>query len=339
MAADSGKNSWQNAALRIVAGTATHPLELAKFLIQVGHEPLPPVPTKTIFGRPTLALPNVFQYLRHIKKVDGLAGCYRGLGLKLISQSVCVYAYHCTSEVLKTHEIFHNESTKQEKEAPPVREDGDGEEDSEEEDEDEEGIYDEDLPMSERRVRFLRQLGCKVTCRTVAIIVSQPFQVAALRAMAQFVGREVKYSGTMGAIVGVYRESGIFGFWSGMTPRLLGEVSAITLSASLTFFVRTYVAQDKALSNIITAIMGFIASTVTYPFHVVASCMAVKGSTLKASLPPHMSASFTSWIGCWSHLRAEGQIMRGSSLLWRYYTGPQVVIGGRAIPLEPFKAY
>jgi carrier protein len=157
--------------------------------------------------------------------------------------------------------------------------------------------------------------------------------------MAQFVGRETKYSGTMGAIVGVYRESGIFGFWSGLTPRLVGEVTAITLSASLTFAMRSYVVQDKALANIIAAVMGFVASTLTYPFHVVASCMAIKGSSLNAARPPNMSATFTSSIGCWRHLRDEGQIMRGSSLLWRYYSGPQVVIGGRVIPLEPFKQY
>lgn len=156
--------------------------------------------------------------------------------------------------------------------------------------------------------------------------------------MAQFVGQETKYSDSMSAIVCVYRESGLCGFWSGVTPRLLGELTAITLSSSLIFLVRSYLSQDRTLNNLVSALMGFIASTVTYPLHVVASCMSIKGSSLRAAEPPNMPATYTNWVACLRSLRADGQWMRGSSLLWRYYTGPQVVIGNRAIPLEPFKA-
>lgn len=163
------------------------------------------------------------------------------------------------------------------------------------------------------------------------------FQVAAYRAMAQFVGHEAKYSDSMGAIVCVYRESGLSGFWSGVTPRLLGEVTAITLSSTLVFLVRSYLSQDRTLNNLVSALMGFIASTVTYPLHVVASCMSIKGSSLRAAQSPLMPATYTNWVACLRSLRADGQWMRGSSLLWRYYTGPQVVIGNRAIPIEPFK--
>ncbi|XP_059480913.1 mitochondrial carrier homolog 2-like isoform X2 [Neocloeon triangulifer] len=329
------KSSWQNVTLRVIASTATHPLELAKFLIQIGHEPIVPYHTKTLFGRPTLALPNVFQYLRHIKQIDGLAGCYRGLALKLTSQTVFYYAQHCTSEVLKAHEIFTNEPIQNNKK--DITQNEDSVDDSEEEEDNEDGIYDEELPIAQRRNRFLKQLGFKLSCRSVAIIVSQPFQVAAFRAMAQFVGRETKYQGTVGAVVSVYRESGICGFWSGLTPRLVGEISAITVSSSLIFLVRSYLSQDRTLNNLVSAVMGFLASTVTYPFHVVASCMAIKGSSLRAAEPPQMPATYTNWVACLTHLRAEGQWMRGSSLLWRYYTGPQVIIGNRAIPLEPFK--
>jgi Mitochondrial carrier protein len=171
------KTSWQNVTLRLIAGTATHPLELAKFLIQVGHEPTVPYHTKTVFGRPTLALPNVFQYLRHIKRVDGLSGCYRGLVLKLTSQTIYFYAQHCTAEVFKTHEIFAN--APQPKKPMPARLiPEDSIEDSEEEEEYEDGIYDEQLPMNERRTRFVKQLAFKLSCKSVAIIISQPFTVS-----------------------------------------------------------------------------------------------------------------------------------------------------------------
>jgi len=160
-------------------------------------------------------------------------------------------------------------------------------------------------------------------------------QVAAFRSMAQFVGHETKYEGVVGAIVCIYRESGVSGFWAGVTPRLLGDISAIALSSSLVFLVRSYLSQDRTLNNLVSAVMGFVASTVTYPLHVVANCMSIKSSSLRAA--SNMPATYTNWVTCLRSLRADNQWMRGSSLLWRYYTGPQVVIGNRAIPLEPFK--
>ncbi|KAF4531396.1 hypothetical protein B566_EDAN009637 [Ephemera danica] len=335
MAADHGKVSWHNTVVRIVAGTATHPIEYAKFLIQIGHEPIAPHQSVTLFGRPALALPNVFKYLRHIKKVDGLSGCYRGLGLRLISQSVYVYANICTEEVLKIHDIFQNEKVVK---APSATIEDENSEDSEEED-DEEGLYDEAVPMNEKSIRFLRHISAKITCRTIGVIVSQPFHVAALRAMAQFVGRETRYNGVMSSIVGIYKESGISGFWSGLSPRLVGEIATVTIGTSLTFLFRSYIVHDKNIGAIVGGLMGFVASTLTYPFHVVTSCMSIRGTSLKAAHPANMPGVYTSWIGCWKYLQAEGQLSRGSSLLWRYYPGPQVIIGGRAIPLEPFKAY
>jgi carrier protein len=34
-------------------------------MFQIGYEPVPPRTTKTLFGRPALALPNVFQYSKY----------------------------------------------------------------------------------------------------------------------------------------------------------------------------------------------------------------------------------------------------------------------------------
>ena len=52
-----------NSALAVRLGTATifHPFELSKVLMQVGHEPIAPRQSKTLFGTPKLALPSVFQ--------------------------------------------------------------------------------------------------------------------------------------------------------------------------------------------------------------------------------------------------------------------------------------
>ena len=56
---------------------------------------------------------------------------------------------------------------------------------------------------------------------------------------------------------------------------------------------------------------------------VTASCMAVSRSGLAAGYPPKMPL-YTSWWDCFKHLKSQGQLKRGSSLFFRYYTGPQV---------------
>lgn len=58
----SEQGSWSNIVFRCAVATGAHPIDLTKTLIQLGHEPLAPVPTRTFFGRPALGLPNVFQY-------------------------------------------------------------------------------------------------------------------------------------------------------------------------------------------------------------------------------------------------------------------------------------
>ena len=52
-----------NSALAIRLGSAVvfHPFELSKVLMQLGHEPIAPRQSKTLFGTPKLALPSVFQ--------------------------------------------------------------------------------------------------------------------------------------------------------------------------------------------------------------------------------------------------------------------------------------
>jgi carrier protein len=79
------KNQWTGFAFRAGLTTLAHPIEYAKVLIQIGHEPIAPRNTKTFFGKPALALPSVFQYLGHIKKKDGFFGLYKGLAPKLVS--------------------------------------------------------------------------------------------------------------------------------------------------------------------------------------------------------------------------------------------------------------
>ena len=66
---------------------------------------------------------------------------------------------------------------------------------------------------------------------------------------------------------------------------------------------------------------------------VVGNCMVVSKSGLAAGYPPHMPL-YKGWVDCWRHLSSQKQLKRGSSLMFRYYTGPQVIVAGKALPIN-----
>jgi len=292
-------------ALRLGAAFAFHPFEYSKVLIQLGHEPLAPRNTKTLLGRPALAYPSVFQYCGHIRKRDGFLGMWRGVTPKILSLAV----QHLTGN--KFSEMY-----------PPEADLSEEEEDA--------------LTMEERKERFikitLREIASKIAC----VVVSQPLQVLAIRSMAEFVGGEEKFSGGLtaglyGGAISILNENGVLGFWAGLIPRVLGEVGILGLTASLTFLVNTYLLEDKEMAQYTGHVAGFLAGSFCYPLQVTSTCMAVCRSGLVAGYPPRMPL-YTGWMDCLSHLRSQGQLKRGSSLIFRYYTGPQVIVGDRVIP-------
>lgn len=274
---------------KFAISAAFHPIEYSKILIQIGHEPLPPMPVKTFFGRPALALPNVFKYASHIRKRDGFFGMYRGLKLKLLASATSTITYS------KVVNLFPYD---------PLT------------DKDE-----EDLTEEERRTLFVNETIKEMASRVTAVIISHPFHVMTVRCMAQFVGGEEKYSGIFNSIRSVYDESGILGYFAGIIPRVLGEVATLALCNSLIFLVNNYIIEDKTLTAYASASMSFLSSAVTYPFHVVTSCMIVSNSGLAAGCPPYMPLYY-SWTDCWVQLQRQGSLKRGSSILWRYYKTP-----------------
>lgn len=296
---------WSDIALRMLVNTVSHPIKYAKVLIQIGYEPIPPRPTTTLFGKPALALPNVFQYVRYIKNVDGFTGCYRGLIPKLCSYTVSAVAFEKTAKLVK----FDKEPSKE--------------------------ICYADLDESQRRKKCIYELIRDLISRIVGIIISHPLDVIAVRMMAQFVGGETKYNGLFRSFVEVYKENGITGYFAGLIPRLIANAAVLILVSSSGYVIDKYVIADRELKPYIVSTIAFVATTVTYPFLVVSNCMAVNNCGLIAGLPPQMPI-YNSWLDCWSHLSATNQLKRGNSLLWRYYTGPQVIINGKAIPISKY---
>ncbi|KAL0280192.1 UNVERIFIED_CONTAM: hypothetical protein PYX00_001564 [Menopon gallinae] len=294
---------WARIGYRLVLTTLTHPIEYAKFLIQIGYEPLPPRPTKTLFGRPALALPNVFGYISYIKSVDGTAGYFRGLSAKLCANIVNGVTFESVKESIRFESDIKSL------------------------------IDEEDVdPEVERRHKFAKDFMKELAGRTAAVITSHPFQVIAGRMMAEFIGGEHKYSSFIDAVKEIYRLSGISGFYAGIIPRLIGDLLAVCIITSCTYLIHVHCTDDKEIRNYCNVLVGFFASSFTYPFHVVSNCMTVTASGLKAGSPPYMP-EYKSWLNCWRHLKSTNQIKRGSTLFWRYYTGPFNVVAGVPVML------
>ncbi|XP_057664170.1 mitochondrial carrier homolog 2-like [Diorhabda carinulata] len=292
-------NRWSNYALRIIINTVSHPFEYAKVLIQIGYEPIPPKATKTLFGKHALKLPNIFEYVKHIKSVDGFVGCYNGLAPKVCGNLMSAIATQRLTDYFQ----------------PPV----------EQED------LDEEPTDEQQRKNFIRALKCEVMTHSVAIVVSQPFHVITVRMMAQFIGKETKYAGIFSSVQEIYRENGLLGFFSGLIPRLIGDILSVLLASGLTYIINRYVIDEKELKVYTSPTMTFLSTTITYPFQVISNCMAVTDSGLTAGSPPYMP-HYKNWIDCWGDLSNRNQLKRGSSLLVRYYVGPSIIIGGQPVP-------
>lgn len=310
-----GKSQWTGLVFRAGLTTLTHPIEYAKVLIQIGHEPIAPKNTKTFFGKPALALPSVFQYIGHIKKKDGLLGLYNGLAPRLISIGLTALVSDQVSKKLKKR-----------KAATAPKADGAEDEEAEEDD--------SHLSAEEKLWLTVEKIIHESSERLAILVVTQPFQVLAVRCMAQFVGGENKYNGILSGFGEIYRENGILGFWSGLIPRAIGEVATIVLTAAATYLVNTYVLEEKQLKSFTKHFASFMANSLCYPFQVVGNCMIVSRSGLAAGYPPCMPLH-RSWVDCWTHLSKDKQLKRGSQLLFRYYTGHQVIVGDKAIPVNP----
>ncbi|XP_075882875.1 mitochondrial carrier homolog 1-like isoform X4 [Nelusetta ayraudi] len=271
------------AVLLLSAGvtTITHPLLYVKLLIQVGHEPLPPRVGTTLFGRRVLYLPGFFSYARHIVSVDGKMGLFRGLSPRLLSSAIST-VIRCKGKQAELPSKMSSRS-------------------------------------SLRKV--MKETSHEMMIQCLSRVATHPFHVMSVRCMAQFVGREVKYSGMFTSILTIFQEEGVAGFYVGLVPHMLGEVLFLWCCNLLAHFINTYAvdenfSQASAVRSYTKFVMGIAVSVLTYPFILAADITAVNNCGLAVGLPPH-SPIFKSWMHCWSHLSQKGLLFRGSSFFFR----------------------
>lgn len=285
--------------LRFGVTTALHPFEYAKVLMQIGFEPIPPVPGRTLFGKPTLVLPNVFQYAAHIKQVDGFYGCFRGLSAKIIGNLLSAHYSEKIADQLGLEAIKSPETKgKSKNEETTIKQD------------------DQDVDET-----FKKQLKRNLVVHTAGIVISQPFHVISIRMMAQFVGREKIYSGLWQSIKEIWSQDGLIGFFAGFIPRLLCDLGCLVISSSATYLVSKYLIREQEGRVYFATASQFFASNLFYPYHVVSTCMIVNGSRLKAGCLPNMEP-YRDWRDCYGKLKASGNHKRGSSLFFRYSSRP-----------------
>ncbi|XP_051282368.1 mitochondrial carrier homolog 1 isoform X5 [Dicentrarchus labrax] len=219
----------------------------------------------------------------HIVKVDGKRGLFRGLSPRIMSSAISTVV---RSKVKQQVELLSKRDDKQ---------------------------------TSLRKV--VQETSHEMIIQCLSRVATHPFHVMSVRCMAQFVGREVKYSGMFSCIMKIFKEEGVAGFYVGLVPHVVGEVLFLWCCNLLAHFINTYAvdesfSQASAVRSYTKFVMGIAVSVLTYPFMLVADLMAVNNCGLAAGLPPH-SPIFRSWVHCWNHLSHKGHLFRGSSFFFR----------------------
>uniref|UniRef100_A0A452TYD5 Mitochondrial carrier 1 n=1 Tax=Ursus maritimus TaxID=29073 RepID=A0A452TYD5_URSMA len=177
----------------------------------------------------------------------------------------------------------------------------------------------DDMKTSLKKV--VKETSYEMMMQCVSRMLAHPLHVISMRCMVQFVGREAKYSGVLSSIGKIFKEEGLLGFFVGLIPHLLGDVVFLWGCNLLAHFINAYLVDDSfsqalAIRSYTKFVMGIAVSMLTYPFLLVGDLMAVNNCGLQAGLPPY-SPVFKSWIHCWKYLSTQGQLFRGSSLLFR----------------------
>lgn len=205
---------------------------------------------------PLLSICTLFSILvGHIKKIDGLAGCFRGLTPKLVGN---ILSSHFGEQIA---DYFDYKKLGEEKEF--------------------------DNPENELEDYYKRyeiKLKRDLVTHTAGAIIASPFHVISIRMMAQFVGKETKYSTIFGSIIQIYKDEGIWGFFSGLIPRLVFDLSCVIVASTATYVVGRHFIREKEGRAYFGSLSSFICSSIFYPLNVVSTCMVVNGSGYEKNL-------------------------------------------------------
>lgn len=179
----------------------------------------------------------------------------------------------------------------------------------------------------------LREAIRDTVSHSVGVIVSRPLAVIMVREIAQLVGYENKYNTVWGSLFRIGHEEGIRGLFSGIVPALIAEGITIWGSFVVRYGIERALVraqknnQDdenagnalKDTRGILNFVVPYFVNGFSYPFSVVATVMAVRGSGLAVSLLPY-SPTYTYWGDYYDYLKPHG-LTRGARLFLREQKG------------------
>lgn len=114
----------------------------------------------------------------------------------------------------------------------------------------------------------------------------------------------------------IFKQDGILGFFAGLIPKLLCDLTCIALASTTCYIVNRFYIREQASRAYFSGFIQFAYATLLYPLQVVSTCMMVSGTRLQAGQPPNMPVYYN-WSHCWQELYAVNEHKRGSSLFWR----------------------
>lgn len=279
MSIDKGKAAIIYRVKSLAKDSLKHPLEFSKLLYQVGFESTTKISTAQ---NTILTIQRIVDNIIYVKNTDGYRGCYKGLTAKLCENIVGSIAtkkmltYIDKDNTIKQAARCSNKYHKK-----------------------------ENLILTnfqKKNVVAKRLLAISFA----SILASHPFRVVSLRMMAQFVGKEAKYNNILKSVLTIYKEEGIFGIYSGVVPKITGEILEIIINIYLTHLLCKFfeTSNKQLMCTHATRIMGCF---IKYPFENVSNCMAINNSGLAAASTPYFP-NYTSWIQCWSHLYKNSRL-------------------------------
>lgn len=75
--------------------------------------------------------------------------------------------------------------------------------------------------------------------------------------LTEYLVEYIKYfSGLFGSVKEIYYQNGVLGFFSGLVPRLLGDIISLCLASSLTYAINHYLIEEKELKVYTSATMS-----------------------------------------------------------------------------------
>ncbi|CDS39965.1 mitochondrial carrier 2 [Echinococcus multilocularis] len=184
-----------------------------------------------------------------------------------------------------------------------------------------EGLVDR-IPLSQFTAHLLNLCLLEVH----KVVITQPFYVIMVRQGASIIGKEVGHSWFHQAVLSIFRDNGIMGFFSGITPRLMFELSPMIiylcarrmLQQNIFSSLRSW---SKTVHSCIHTLSYAVINFLAYRLEVVSCVMALHGSRIP-TVEAAVANSFSGWRECRRTLAMTGQLQRGYFPFWRFCPTP-----------------